>query len=88
MIVGERSVDRFRRVQEKYTTVHTSFKSSFQYSTPLQLPAIDKYENIIKHQIIPLGRFNLKEKLHGVNDKIDHNGRKINLLLGKLLILA
>ena len=68
--------------------MHTSFKSSFKYSTSSQLPAIDKSENIIKHPIIPPGKLNLKEKLHGVNDKIDYSGRKMNLRLGKRLILS
>ena len=69
--------------------MHTSFKSSFKYSTSSQLPATNKSENIIiKHLIIPPGKLNLKEKLHGLNDEIDYSGRKMNLLLGKLLILA
>ena len=88
MILGERSEDRFRRVQEKYTTAQTSFKISFKYSTSSQLPAIDRSENVIKHLIIPPGEFNLKEKLQGVNNEIDHNRRKMNLLLGKHLILV
>ena len=88
MILGEKSVDRFRRVQEKYTTVHTSFKSSSKYSASTQPRAINKSENVIKHLIIPPGEFNLKEKLQGVNNEIDHNRRKMNLLLGKHLILV
>ena len=28
------------------------------------------------------------DTVHGVNDKINYSGRKINLLLGKFLILA
>ena len=88
LILGETSVDRFSRVQEESITGHASFNSPYKFATSSQISITDKSEKIIKHRIIPPGESNLKEKLHGLNEKVDFTGRKMNLLLGRYIIVA
>ena len=88
MILGEESVDKISQVQEEFTTVNTSFKSTNQHSTSSQLSIINKSEKIIKHLIVPLDKTHLKEKLHGLKEKVDNSERTMNLVLGKFPILA